>query len=153
MPKTLKEMKFLLFPLIAIPIAAIFAFNSPAQRAHEAALVETATIQSVDTSIHGIAVYRGDTFTVVLQKTSSNACDNLMGKYDGWLEASIVAATDGQAYGPVKPACWHQYDQFQMTWSGAHYDRPVVAMCPLLNGIRRYEGCVNMDSDVFEWAN
>jgi hypothetical protein len=144
LPKTLKEMKFLLFPLIAIPLACIFAFNSPTREAHEAA--HTATLgPQVDTMKYVAATFQSDNAGMVLFKTPSIPCDNLMGQ--GWHEGRIQAVSGEE----LTRICWRQYSDFETAWDGAHYERPIVAICPIFDGIERYMGCTNVPASRFEW--
>lgn len=97
-----------------------------------------------------VATFSSENYTMLLLKTSSSACENLMGR--GWLESSIGRWGEGDDVNNVQMshACWHQYKNFEPTWDGAHYERSLVAICALIDG-HRYDGCVNMWSDVFEW--
>jgi hypothetical protein len=155
LPKTLKEMKFLLFPLIAIPLAVLVAFNSPARKAHEALMTDQssgiASIQPRDDSMLNVAatfLVEVDATTdqrLVLFKSPSTPCDNLMGP--GWHEGRLQN-TAGQELFRI---CWRQYGHFETAWDGAHYERAIVAICPLVDGIGRYMGCQNAPADRFEW--
>lgn len=140
-------MKFLLFPLIAVPIAVIVAFNSPTRKAHEAALeVASLPTRSIDTMANVAATFQADEGNMVLYKAPSTPCDNLMGP--GWHEGNIEPAS-GE---PRRiRTCWRQYSNFEAAWDGSHYGRPIIAICPLIDGISRYQGCMNTPADRFEW--
>jgi hypothetical protein len=145
-----------LISLIVMISMGVVAIALVPQRGRDAAILHVPQISEAVETLppveHALAVYSGDGHTVSLLKTSSSACQNMMGE-TGWYEANLVADDERVARGDIRQisACWHQYENFQRAWDGSHPERPIIAICPLIDGISRYMGCINIHSDAFEW--
>lgn len=146
MPSNLKELKFLLFPLLMLPVAAIIAFNAPPPK--PIAISTVAGSMAIEAIVASADI--GELHVRLLdQRTLS--CDNLMPVSRYHPEQSWKLATLAHEDGTRSSGCWRAYKDYELTWDGAHYAGPVVAMCPLLDGARHLEACFNIPRDRFDF--
>lgn len=148
MPSTLKELKFLLFPLIVVPVAAIVAFNASPQPKPVAISVAARSAAAIEAVVASADI--GELHVRLLDERTL-ACDNLMPVSRYHPEQSWKLATLAHEDGSKSSGCWRAYKDYELTWDGAHYAAPIVAMCPLLDGAKHLEACFNIPRNRFDF--
>jgi hypothetical protein len=154
-PEPRKRLKFLLLPILLLPAGVIVIAMVPTHAEREAATavpaepVASAPPEPIPVVSDVVGVNRDGANSVELHDAHSAGCDMMFrGAYDQhkWQAAVIKNDSDGSTIN----GCWRQYDSYEETWDFTHHAKITIALCPLIDGLKRYQGCQTLNRDIFD---
>jgi hypothetical protein len=153
-PEPWKRLKFLLLPILLLPAGVIVIAMVPTHVEREAATaaaepVASAPPEPISIVSDVVGVNRDGANSVELHDAHSAGCDMMFrGAYDEhkWQAAVIKNDSDGS----IISGCWRQYDSYEETWDFTHHSKTTIGLCPLIDGLKRYQGCQTLNRDIFD---
>lgn len=153
-PDPWRRLKFLLLLVLLVAAGVIVIAMVPTHAERKAAPVAAEPVtptppEPIPVVSDVVGVNRDGANSVELHNAHSAGCDMMFrGAYDQhkWQAAVIKNAGDGS----VINACWRQYDSYEETWDFTHYSKTTIGLCPLIDGLKRYQGCQTLNRDIFD---
>jgi hypothetical protein len=158
-PESWKQLKFLLFPIVMVPVAVVVIALEPSQAQREAEAAADASRPTapahVETELVGELHDDTRSLSIELLNSHSTACDHVhpSSRYHAEEHWRVSVTVHNDDFSSRSNGCWRQYDNYAVTWDGRHYNESMVALCPLIDGLREYEGCVNVSRSRFGSQN